>query len=358
MLLLTQSVDASGAASVTGTAIIAGDTPAGLGANKIGTPIAHASQIASIRPWRSIGSLSQSALIGSAAAHMKGNVAQLVKSLKGYLDSQGYASVWYAYDQALSLNGRRKYLVWTLYVDATGRPEYADPQVLDDQPLLLYAVYTPLAVKKGLPQGWQYPNAGTLRWQLRDLHFAPVSAWQSEDVHGAFDQPQGGITDPDFGLKCLADQRWNSACPAGVPDVKTLIDRQSTAFAIFDYVRKLQPVYTAGSGGKRVAAAAIDVYERSVRLAECCCDTAAMFFINKFRIGYKLQLSADRVMVNADGSWSLGNHMSRVALSPTEDRTRSVPTARVEVPKLTSKVISPDSGGAGGYCEFRAWAGS
>ena len=343
MLLLIQSVDSSGASSVTGTAIIAGYTGAGLGANKIGTPISHASRIAGVRPWRYNGSMSQTALIKSAAAHMTGYVKPLVKDLGAYLDSQGYASVWYTYEQTLLLSGRPKYLVWTLLVDGSGRAQYADPQVLDDQPVLLYAIYTPLAVKKGLPQGWQYPNAGTLRWQLRDLRFAPVSAWHSEDLGGAFDQPQRGVTDPDFGLKCLADRGSSPACPASVLDVKTRIERLSAALAVFDYVRMLQPVYTA-SGGKRVAAAAIDVYERSVRLAECCCDTAVMSFINKFRIGYKLELSADRVLVNADGSWSLENHLSSVALSPAEDKTRSLPTALLEVPALNSKVISPDSG--------------
>jgi hypothetical protein len=344
MLLLVQSVDSAGASSVTGTAIIAGNTPAGLGANKIGTPIAYASQVAGVRPWRSVGSLSQADVIKSATAHMAGNVKRLAEDLSAYLASQGYASVWFTYEQTLLLNGRPKYLAWTLFVDGTGRVEYADPQLLDDQPLIVYAIYTPLAVKKGLPQGWQFPNAGTLRWQKRDLRFAPVSAWQSRDLGGVFDQPQGGVTDPDFGLKCLADGRWGPACPAGVLDVKTLIDQESAVFAVFDYVRMLQPVYTAASGGRRVAAAAIDVYERSVRLAECCCDTAAMSFTNKFRIGYKLELSADRVLVNPDGSWSLENHLSSVALSPTEDRTRSVPTALPDVAGLNSKVISPESG--------------
>jgi hypothetical protein len=343
-LVVTQSVDTTGHSMIAAKSVMAADTAFGYATNRLATPIANAAAIASLDPRTYPPGLSQSQVLSVAKTHISGYLGRLVSNVTEYLSANGYSSGWYSYQQTLTVSGKTKYLIFALYIGAAGRPLYGDPELLDETPTLMFAVYTALAVRTGLPQTWAYPDAGSLKWQLRDLSMNPVSAWTTADTHGAYDQPQGHVTDPEWGLKCLVSKAADPACPVSYPDMRTLIDRYAATFGIVDYVRMVQPVYVVGPGGTRFAKAALDVYERSIHLPSCCCDNSPLIYTNKFHIGYLLERQVERALVNPGGTWSIINHFSSTAVSPTEDKTKSLATSRTEAANLNPEIIRPDTG--------------
>jgi hypothetical protein len=347
-LTVNQTVDTNGATSITAYASLSGYASGGYGSEQFGTPIPVAAAIGALPTRPYAATLTRTQLLDQAKARLREASPLLFAAVVNYMRTYGYGAAWFSLQQALNWNGKTAYLVWTAYLDHQSRPVYGDAQLVEEQPTILYALYTPLAVKRGLPQGWQFPDGGTLRWQLRDFHFNPITRWESVDTQGAYDQPQGRVTDPDLGVRCLVDSSYRSPtashCPSVYPDLRKLIDTKKATFGVLDYVRYLQPVYTNAPGGSRVAAAAIDVYERSIRVPSCCCDTLALSYLNRYRIGYKLQVQTDRVSVEASGAWRLLSHVSTEAVSPVETKERSVATVREQIALLPGMVIRPDTG--------------
>jgi hypothetical protein len=260
------------------------------------------------------------------------------------MQEHGLVSGWFTYQQKVLSGGRAKILATSIQIAAGGAPVFSGASLLDQTPVVLHAVYTAGAVKRGIPAGWAYQDAGMLRYELRDASWNPASPARALDLGGVYDEPQpnGGVTfDPDLGLKCLVSRVPSPSCPQGFDDIKGLLAVTKASFALVDYVRMVQPVYEAGSGGTQHARAAMDVVERVVRMPSCCCNDAGLTFTNRIRIGFALALSADRYLVQPNGSYRKVTTLKSVAISPTQEIRGAVPVKRSDLAALSGEIVSP-----------------
>jgi len=350
MLLVNQTVSAPSAGVRSTFAARVGTlafTPGRLATDTGFETIANASTLAQIAP-RDFGTgLTQSQLLSTASAHFAGQAPMLASALRAAIQTRGLTQASFVYDQRVIVAGAAnpRQLVWTVNVDSRGRYSFADPQLFDQQPTILHAQYIPLRVASGLPQGWAYPDAGQLRWQLLNLQMQPVTAMNAIDTGGAFDPPDdltAAPVDPESGLRCLVDRRSRPGCPAGLTDLITLIDQHGATGALLDYGQRLSPVYDPvanGAGGiDQVARVSMQVTLRELTYNGC---TADMPYRNAGQYGFTVQSVNDRYQVAPDGRFSRVNSVQSTSLSPTQsyDWTRLLrPTA---VSALAPLVLDP-----------------
>lgn len=249
--------------------------------------------------------LTQDALLTVANTMVSQYAQPLATQMASYMSSAGAASGIFNFNQQVMVQGNSApmYLVWQEIVDVTGRPRYGNFTLVPSQPNAVYGKYTSLAVAKGLPASFAYPQGGTLQWEpikpMAEPNQAPqpLGTQQTVNLQGSFDAPvaqanattyppgcQGQATgpvacDPDYGLKCLINHASDpysvgnpnplnpadTGCPAvpinGFTDFTTLLNSQGASVGYLDYVRSLQPVYTTSTNaqGQAVQTAQVTV---------------------------------------------------------------------------------------------------
>ena len=291
-------------------------------------------------------------------------------SVVSFINKNGIDNSWIQFSQqvhTLPLIGgklRTKYISFVATINASGAINFPKPQLIDVSPLILFATYVPKAVTAGLPQGWAYPNAGVLTYELRDDLFNIVSGTQSSiNVNGAYDEPSVAANtpfDPDAGLKCLHGNVLNSAsnCTSvrlnavGVPytDIKTLVGNLGASYSIVDYVRKVQPVYCGpGStpnnclppvGPTNTAQTSINVTSRTLTWNGCL---DKVDFNVKSSIGFTLAVNIDRTRGATNGAWGIINKFQSTNQSKPMlfDDTIVVNVATANSPSISTAMIDP-----------------
>jgi len=296
-------------------------------------------------------------IMSSLSSSMQNASTAIGAGMQAYMEANGVGSGVFDFEQKLYRSGgKTQLLVATVMIGHDGQVFFGDPRIVDQSPGILYAIYTPLAVANGLPQNWAYPNAGTIQWQMRDMNWNPLTAMHVVNVNGAYDPPQYSNTaggpapagcsgvapnvtcNPDFGLSCLSDKSSSASCPQTYPDIKALIAQNSAAFAILDYTRTLQPVYTQQANGTRTANAALSVNSRVATYNGC----GGVRYDNSGAQGFKLQAATDRYLVQTDGGYSYLNEFKSYSLSPTLPYSGSVTVTRAQAAGLPGEIVNPD----------------
>jgi hypothetical protein len=201
-------------------------------------------------------------------------------------------------------------------------------------------------LQTGLPQDWAFPDAGVLRWRRLDKRLAPISDWTAINTQGAYDEPmarEGLMTDPDGGLKCLANRRRADGCATAAPDVQDLLDRTGATEALVSYLRALKPVYdtTVAADGSvsQVARSAIDITLREWEMSGC----SGGRYRNAGTFGMELAARTERYRISLGGEAHLLQTITEARSSPTADfeRSRSAVTG-LSAAELAHWLVDPD----------------
>lgn len=280
-----------------------------------------------------------------------------LNDLKSFMRKNGASTLSYTYRQQIKVQGNpnTKSIIWRVIIDLNGRPRYAAPRVISDVPAFVYLNYFPKAVADGLPATFAYPNSGNYSWQLVKKDMSPLTSAVFVNTNGAFDAPRaatppsaqpagcsvGGLNDPDsptdqtepfcdpdYGLKCLINEKSNASCTTTYKDVVELMDEVGADGAFVDYNREIEPVYKVvcpsgatfndqegtcsdGSEPEERAVAAMDVPFRKISQSSCLPDA---IYENKINIGYQIRKQADRYGVQLDASYQqIGTGVSEEA---------------------------------------------
>lgn len=346
--VFTESVGLDGIAQVKGRIGVVGTAGSTLSDTLLGQKINNAASVFTLQPI-SLGSVTLSTveIQNLAQSWFASRIAALTNQVVAHLNSVGADSAWLDYQQSVKSNNKTKYIVFSVSIQKSGKMTWSGVQVVDAAPTTLYTVYTNKSVAVGLPQNWQYPDAGTLKYDTRNLSFQALTPATVIQTNGAYDEPatsSAATTDPDAGLKCLIDHNSSPSCSQAFPDVKTLIKTTDSIRAVVDYVRKVQPDYTEQPDGSQAANMALDIYERTIQLPACCCQDTGQTYTNKQRYGFSLITIIDRYLVNTDGSYVQVNRYSGHSVSPTIDQTKTVAISRSQLGSLASQIINPENG--------------
>jgi len=259
-------------------------------------------------------------LLSTSAAYSRTIVNSVVGQLKSQLKSSQASSAIFQYDQEVQVYGQPStpppHLVWTVYVDSGGRVFYGDPIVIPGEPTYIYAIYTPLNVASGLPTGWAYPNAGTLRYQImKSKDNSLVQDWVTINVNGAYDDPiqtvnSGAQVDPDAGLKCLVNKA-SGGCTTGYTDIVTLLGQTGAVATVLDYTRQLQPTMQSNADGTVSPKSALSYDQRNWSWNTCT-------YQNVGSLGMELNAQTDRYLVMPTGKYSQMGNASQKAQAPTQ----------------------------------------
>lgn len=267
-------------------------------------------------------------------------------SISSYSCSNGVVSgttcVISVYSAAIPSGATRSMkLTWQVSVMDSGRIMYGDPRVIDADPTYVYVTYTSKLVASGLPSTWTYTDAGILKWQLRRRDGTPVTSWTSVDTGGVYDEPTASGSNPNFGLNCLANKASDPACPQTVVDVNTLIAMSSSASAIIDYVRQIEPLYDSSTDAAtgdpiRVARIAISVDSRTLTPTDCTNET----YRNTGQYGFALATTLDRYTFYPSSYPVLVNRYTNTSMSPTQSYDYTTTTSLTSS-ELQTQVINP-----------------
>ncbi|MBD8051086.1 hypothetical protein [Limnohabitans radicicola] len=137
-------------------------------------------------------------------------------------------------------------VTWYIILSPSGRVLTADPEVVEEDPTLVYLVYYSKAVGRSIPASYAWADAGMLKWQLRRYDGSPVTGWTTVYTSGAYDSPEG---DSEAGPRCVATAPTVSGCAAGQPSARSLMDQTASRKAIIDYVRAVEVAFSETSAG-------------------------------------------------------------------------------------------------------------
>lgn len=346
--VFTETVGLDGSVQVKGKIGIVGTIGSTLSDSLLGQKVNNAGSVFTIQPISlSSATLPTVEIQSLAQAWFANRITALTNQVVSHLGSVGADSAWLDYQQSVKSNGKTKYIVFSVSIRRSGKMTWSGVSVVDAAPTTLYTVYTNKTVAAGLPQTWQYPDAGTLKYDTRNLTFQALTPQTVIQTNGAYDEPapnSSTTVDPDFGLKCLIDNNSSPDCARAFTDVKALIKTTDSVRAIVDYVRKVQPDYREQPDGSQAANMAFDIYERTIQLPACCCQDTGQIYTNKQRYGFSLITIIDRYLVNSDGSYVQVNRYSGRSVSPTIDQTKSVPITRSQFNSLPGQIINPENG--------------
>lgn len=290
-----------------------------------------------------------------------------------YMADHGYTTAMFDYGQrvvvAASPAPRIKWLSWRVLIDSTGRERYADVKLLDEAPQTLYVSYTPKKVAEGLPNGFAYPDAGKIKWNMMDSSGNAISAITTIDVNGAYDEPTAQVDapdplpagctrnpddgqvacDPDYGLKCLINNQSDPGCPTAYKDVRQLIEDTAPAATIVDYTRKVQPIYEDVDNGDgtstSVAKTAVSIDTRTWKAGRpffFISPAGGTTFSETGSYGFELLLQTERYRVDNDLSYMNLGIKQKVVMSPSQSFAKTVvPPPGAICAAYTYKIIDP-----------------
>jgi hypothetical protein len=281
----------------------------------------------------------QTAALTVANTWATANMPAFQSRIGNYMRTQGLSSAFFTFTQEINvstvLGTKRQAIGFNVTVDQNGRPLFGAPKVVDPDPLILEAMYTPMAAAAGLPTNWTFPNAGTIKYRVMNKKYVPLTGYYTVNVNGAFDS-EPDAADPDAKLRCLMDLR-NAGC-SGPTDIRTIAGQVGASLAIVDYVRQLEPDYDQMPDGTLVAKGAISYDER---FWDC------LSYINTGYFGYVLNMRAERYSMTPSANLSpyqLLQMFGGKTISPTTAFNKSVPIASLNGAAPASVVISPHPG--------------
>lgn len=286
-------------------------------------------------------------LLASAKTYSQTIAASVTSTLQKAMKSSNSSSAIFQFDQEVQVQGQPTvpppHLVWTLFTDSAGRVLYGDPIVIPGTPTYIYAIYTPKSVASGLPSGWAYPDAGTLKYQvLKTKDNSVVQNWVTLDVNGVYDDPvqtvnSGVSVDPDKGLKCLINAT-TSGCTTGYADLNTLMGQTGVIAAVVDYTRQLQPTTQINSDGTVSPKASLSYDQRNWSWTTCT-------YQNIGSLGMELNAKTDRYLVLPSGQYSLMGSSSLKSQAPTQSFNISSGVSPAYVSALSAYVFDPVTSG-------------
>lgn len=294
----------------------------------------------------------QDVAVKAGAQWASDNMPAFQQKMAAWLTSQGLSVAVYNYNQEVMVStttgAKKRAIAFNAVIDSKGRPTYGAPKLVDPDPTLVEAVYTPLNPAPGLPTIWTagpqagqafaYPDAGTLKWRLLNKRYEVISNWQTVYVGATYEVPANS-SNPDAGLDCLMDARDGAGCYTPYPTIRSIIDSTGSSWAIVNYIRQIEPLYaTDPTTGQNKALSAITVDTRKYDCAN---------YFNTGHYGFVVGLSADQYLAEPQTSstrYTLVGSMAGKGLSPTAAYSKSVPVAALLGANPDSVIINPEPG--------------
>lgn len=287
----------------------------------------------------------QGAVSNLANTHLQAYFPSLKTSLADHMRRYGITSGWFNFRQAVKVDVNGAEETWTIhwdfFTDVKGRGAFADAKIVAAEPKTLYVVYTPLRVSSDLPDNWALDGAGSVKYQLRDVQFEPLTPWVTVNVGGAYDTLESGLETRDGGLTCLMDTT-NSGCTASSVDVKNLMDRTGAALSVVDYVRRVEPEYQDQPDGTRVPKMTATLATRELNYSGCTPPT----FRNTGNLEYTLKSTVARYLARTTGTpvkveYEQIQEFAGTYLSPAFSYDLSLEVPRRDTVGLSLKAIDP-----------------
>ena len=310
----------------------------GLAANRFVTDVPGYKLAASL-PVMELGNPSdQMAALAVAESWMQLNAVQFVGRMGDYLRREGISNGFFSFTQEFllrtALGPKRKLMAWTLNVDASSRPVYGSPKIIDADPIFVEAQYLPATAADGLPQHWaSSPEAGKLKWRLMNKRWEEIQGWQVLEANGAYDQDTSGSEK----LACLMDLR-HAGC-TGPVDIRYLLDATGATAAFVNYSRQAQPLYDCNAQtGDCVARGAISY---DARVVSCGSLKNTGFY------GLALQLQGERYIATPSTAlvqYQPVGQFRATAVSPTEAFSKEIPDSQLAGRNPDRFVLSPYPG--------------
>jgi len=307
--------------------------------------------------------LPQSIVLSDATAQLNAAMvpgSAFITNMKTYMNQMGATDAIFSFRQRVHVQGNptAKTVQYRVMIDAFGMYRYDSPEIISDIPSFVYLSYTPLKVAAGLPQSWQFPNAGNYTWNLVNSSLGNLTTPATVLTNGAYDEPVAQTTmpytlpypngcsidtndvsgqmvcDPDYALNCLINKTSDAGCPAAYSDVMTLMNNTGADGAFVDYGRTLQPVYVAVTDGdgnvtsNPVVAVSIDTRTWHVgKRFFFISPGGGTTFSETGSYGFQLMNQVDRYQVSPTGSYLFMGTKSSITISPTQSffKTVSVP---------------------------------
>lgn len=290
------------------------------------------------------GEATKDQLLASAKTNIETQANDVATKLKAAMSTYGHKAGNFIFEQTIKPAGSLTYIkvVWHVAVLESGRVIYSEARITDPDPYYVYVVYVSKQVAAGLSSTWAYPDGGKIKWQLVKKDGTQLTAMTMLDVNGAFDAPvvpDGTTSDPDWGVKCMADITSSSTCPtlSGFADLKTLISSTSASGAIIDYTRKLAPAYIDKGDGTQQANMAISFDSRNLTHNNSCTNGT---YRTQGRYGFTLQSTYDRYSYDGKTSPVLTGRSNSNSFSPTQAFDYSQATS-LSASGLGNSVINP-----------------
>lgn len=352
VLFVSETVTAGGVVNVSAKSGPLTTSERGFGIDRLGSNGAVGVSPASLPAINLSGSFgtptgrpTRGMVLDLANAKLKSSFPSMQSGLATYMKKYGMSSGWFNYKQEVQVDAGGFLETWTIYwdffADQNGRGAYADAKLVPPDPKVLYVTYTPLKVDADLPQTWSYPDAGTVKYQLRDMQFQPLTDWVTVNTGGAYDSVQTEVENVDGGVTCLMDAT-NPGCTNGGIDVNRLLDSTGAVLAVVDYVRRVEPVWENQPDGTKTPKMSSKIDSREVTYNGCL-ETV---FRNRGSYGYTLATNMGRYLAVSSGSprvvgFQEVNEYVGTYLSPTQDYDYSLKIKRSDIPNLGPYAIDP-----------------
>ena len=174
----------------------------------------------------------------------------IVQNMGAYLKKHSLANGFYAFSQEFNLQlesgaARKMAISWTMNSDASGRPVYGDPKIVDPDPLFIQAIYYPLTVAEGLPPEWNTSifaakSLGQIVYTVHNKRWEEQAGPFNVATGGWFDKPPVAEEGEVDKISCLMDRRY-PGCSGAPVDIQGLIDKWGASAAVVMFVNRLEP---------------------------------------------------------------------------------------------------------------------
>jgi hypothetical protein len=194
---------------------------------------------------------SPEAALAAGRVWMTSMASVLTSRIQNWALSQGVSMGIYNYTQEVNIKTaagvKKRALFWNISVDKDGKATYGEPKLVNPDPLIVEGTYVTSKAVAGLPSTWKFNQGGKIQYRVLDKKLNPITAWQTVDVNGAYDDTS--LVPSDTQPNCLLDNR-NAGCVTGYTDMRKILDDTGSDFAYINYVHGLSPEYDAGGNAK------------------------------------------------------------------------------------------------------------
>ena len=333
--------------------------------------------------------------VGLYVRSYTGPISRAVVSVMQTLKSQPIGAM-FSFIQNVKIAGKQAQAIASEWVRPDGSYDYLGVKVSNTNSSILFAVYTEGEISSGLPSNWNLPNPGALTWGVATTKLDPAtggmtmtmeaingSVWHNQSFlknggplgpYGLYDEPQvATISKQQVVLNCQIDPA-TKVCSRYAPgqsvpnnnnasfdpntgmkalisaQIQPLMNRYNANSAFVTYGRTVKPVYLPpDAAGVRKAVLAVDVTSRKAQLL-CSASGGTAVFINSGSIGWMLDYSFDKYLVQPTGSFTKIGDVDKHEISPNKSYqvqgTATIPAGVSATSALANKVVDPWGSGA------------